>query len=259
MAHCNPPRAGLGPGSERARSTGRIGGRPSTRLTTRSADERGTGLFVFGGAVVVGALNALCEGGLIHNERRSVRAGLWRDRAEAGKATAARVHWCDSARPRLALGGAVLKQAQSQHAATRRKAAYNHKTQGLAGRRKRVRGRVVMEGSVASCCGAAGSDVVRSWRGEDPHWDRQPYNYGRRQCIWGRQRCVWGRHRVIGVGNSALGQVNYLPQCGLTCPNAANVPQCDSRRPGGRGARATGSVFTAMPPVSQRYHALQAL
>ena len=252
MAHCNPPRAGLGPGSERARSTGRIGGRPSTRLTTRSADERGTGLFVFGGAVVVGALNALCEGGLIHNERRSVRAGLWRDRAEAGKATAARVHWCDSARPRLALGGAVLKQAQSQHAATRRKAAYNHRTQGLAGRRKRVRGRVVMEGSVASCCGAAGSDVVRSWRGEDPHWDRQPYNYGRRQCIW-------GRHGAFGVGNGSLGQVNNLPQCGLTCPNAANVPQCDSRRPGGRGARATGSVFTAMPPVSQRNHALQAL
>ena len=53
----------------------------------------------------------------------------------------------------------------------------------------------------------------------------------------------WGRRRVIGVGNGALGQVNNLPQCGLTCPNAANVPRCDSRRPGGRGARATGSVL----------------
>ena len=53
----------------------------------------------------------------------------------------------------------------------------------------------------------------------------------------------WGRRRVIGVGNDALGQVINLPQCGLTCPNAANVPRCDSRRPGGRGARATGSVL----------------
>ena len=146
---------------------------------------------------------------------------------------------------------------------------------------------MVMEGSVASCCGAAGSDVVRSWRGEDPHWDRQPYNCGRRQCIWGRQRCMgvcsgslgqatvrlgqatvrlgqatghWGRQRVIGacngafgVGNGSLGQVNNLPQCGLTCPNAANVPQCDSRRPGGRGARdgvcfhSDASGFTAVP------------
>lgn len=154
----------------------------------------------------------------------------------------------------------MLKQAQSQHAATRRKAVYNHETQGLAGRRKRVRGRVVIEGSVASCCGAAGSDVVRSWRGEDPHWDRQPYNYGRRQCIWGRQRCVWGRKWCIGVGNGAFGvgngsleQVNSLPQCGLTCPNAANVPQCDPRRPGGRGARdgscfhSDASGFTALP------------
>ena len=90
--------------------------------------------------------------------------------------------------------------------------------------------------------------VVRSWRGEDPHWDRQPYNCGRRQCIWGRQR-------VIGVGNGALGQVNNLPQCGLTCPNAANVPQCDSRRPGGRGARdgvcfdSDASGFTAVPSL----------
>ena len=122
----------------------------------------------------------------------------------------------------------------------KKESGLNHKTQGLAGRWKRVRGRVVMEGSVASCCGAAGSDVVRSWRGEDPHWDRQPYNSGRRQC-------VWGRHGAFGVGYGSLGQVNNLPQCGLTCPNAANVPQCDPRRLGGRGARATGSVFTALP------------
>ena len=76
VARRSPPRTGLGPGSERARSTGRIGGRLSTRVTTCSADERVTGLFVFGGAVVVGALNALCEGGLIHNERRSAYSGL---------------------------------------------------------------------------------------------------------------------------------------------------------------------------------------
>ena len=47
---------------------------------------------------MVEALNALCKGELIHNERRSAHSGLWRDRAEVGKATAARVHWCDSAR-----------------------------------------------------------------------------------------------------------------------------------------------------------------
>jgi len=62
-----------------------------------------------------------------------------------------------------------------------------------------------------------------------------------------------GMQRVIGVGNGALGQANNLPQCGLTCPNAANVPQCDSRRPGGRGARdgvcfhSDASGFTAVP------------
>ena len=98
---------------------------------------------------------------------------------------------------------------------------------------------MVMEGSVASCCGAAGSDVVRSWRGEDPHWDRQ--------------RVVGAGNGAFGVGNGPLGQVNNLPQCGLTCPNAANVPQCDSRRPGGRGARdgvcfhSDASGFTAVP------------
>ena len=81
-----------------------------------------------------------------------------------------------------------------------------------------------------------------------------------------------------------MGQVNSLPQCGLTCSNAANLPQCDPRRPGGRGARAAGAVFTAVPPrpwasepghaalwavstavpvrraqFSQRYHAFTAL
>mgnify|MGYP001679395221 CR=1 FL=1 len=119
---------------------------------------------------------------------------------------------------------------------------------------------------------AAGRAVVRSWRGEDPHWDRQRVigagngAFGVGNGAWGYAVGHWGRQRVIGAGNGAfgvgngpLGQVNNLPQCGLTCPNAANVPQCDSRRPGGRGARATGSVFTAMPPVSQRYHTSQAL
>ena len=45
-----------------------------------------------------------------------------------------------------------------------------------------------------------------------------------------------------------MGQVNSLPQCGLTCSNAANLPQCDPRRPGGCGTRAVGAVFTAVPP-----------
>ena len=86
---------------------------------------------------------------------------------------------------------------------------------------------------------AAGRAVVRSWRGEDPHWDRQ--------------RVIGAGNGAFGVGNGPLGQINNLPQCGLTCPNAANVPQCDSRRPGGRGARdgvcfdSDASGFTAVP------------
>ena len=63
----------------------------------------------------------------------------------------------------------------------------------------------------------------------------------------GMQWVIGAGNGAFGVGNGPLGQVNNLPQCGLTCPNAANVPQCDPRRPGGRGARATGSVFTALP------------
>lgn len=50
---------GWDPGASGLGARGRIGGRPSTRLTTRSADERGTGLFVFGGAVVVGGSQRL--------------------------------------------------------------------------------------------------------------------------------------------------------------------------------------------------------
>mgnify|MGYP001690937970 CR=1 FL=1 len=70
---------------------------------------------------------------------------------------------------------------------------------------------------------------------------------------WGRQRVIGAGNGAFGVGNGSLGQVNNLPQCGLTCPNAANVPQCDSRRPGGRGARdgvcfhSDASGFTAVP------------
>ena len=107
---------------------------------------------------------------------------------------------------------------------------------------------------------------MRSWRGEDPHWDRQRVigagngAFGVGNGAWGYAVGHWGRQRVIGAGNGAfgvgngpLGQVNNLPQCGLTCPNAANVPQCDSRRPGGRGARdgvcfdSDASGFTAVP------------
>ena len=60
---------------------------------------------------------------------------------------------------------------------------------------------------------AAGRAVVRSWRGEDPHWGRQRVigagngafgvgngAWGYAVGHWGRQRCVWGRQRVIGPG-----------------------------------------------------------
>ena len=70
---------------------------------------------------------------------------------------------------------------------------------------------------------------------------------------WGRQRVIGAGNGAFGAGSGSLGQVNNLPECGLTCPNAANVPQCDSRRPGGRGARdgvcfhSDASGFTAVP------------
>ena len=51
---------GWDPGASGLGARGRIGGRLSTRLTTRSADERGTGLFVFGGAPLWSRLSTPC-------------------------------------------------------------------------------------------------------------------------------------------------------------------------------------------------------
>ena len=72
----------------------------------------------------------------------------------------------------------------------------------------------------------------------------------------------WGRLRVIGVGNDALGQVNNLPQCGLTCPNgcfpapmrlaAPGRMSCARRRTCSRSdTGAVGSFSAAEPPFSQ--------
>ena len=194
------------------------------------------------------AFKSSCEAELTHNERRSAHAGFWRGRAEVDRAAAAWIRWCHTARPHLALGGIAPRQAENPHATTRQE---GRRLAPLPAepRPRHVDGSgrggcVVMEDSVGSCRRTAGTAlfgpgrvrlavgvdsggrltvVVRSWTGED--------------CIGAGKTVHWGRRRVIGVGNDALGQVINLPQCGLTCPNAANVPRCDSRRPGGRGAR----------------------
>ena len=67
----------------------------------------------------------------------------------------------------------------------------------------------------------------------------------------------WGRLRRIGVGYGALGQVNNLPQCGLTCPSrwfptpvrARAVPPTDGWSGNGRSPRpATWRVCRVEPP-----------
>ncbi|EJN52896.1 integrase core domain protein [Actinomyces sp. ICM58] len=79
------------------------------------------------------ALNSLYEAELIDNEARPGYAGPWRDRREVERETAAWVHWYNTRRPHLALGGITPQQAENQHTTTRKEAASTslHKTQDL--------------------------------------------------------------------------------------------------------------------------------
>ena len=76
------------------------------------------------------ALNSLCKAELIDNEARPGYAGPWRDRREVERETAAWVHWYNTRRPHLALGGITPQQAENQHTTTRKEAASTslHKT-----------------------------------------------------------------------------------------------------------------------------------
>ena len=79
------------------------------------------------------ALNSLYKAELIDNEARPGYAGPWRDRREVERETAAWVHWYNTRRPHLALGGITPQQAENQHTTTRKEAASTslHKTQDL--------------------------------------------------------------------------------------------------------------------------------
>ena len=79
------------------------------------------------------ALNSLYKAELIDNEARPGYAGPWRDRREVERETAAWVHWYNTRRPHLALGGITPQQAENQHATTRKEAASTslHKTRDL--------------------------------------------------------------------------------------------------------------------------------
>ena len=59
--------------------------------------------------------------------------GPWRDRCEVERETAAWVHWYNTRRPHLALGGITPQQAENQHTTTRKEAASTslHKTRDL--------------------------------------------------------------------------------------------------------------------------------
>ena len=58
--------------------------------------------------------------------------GPWLDRCEVERATAAWVHWYNTRRPHLALGGITPQQAENQHATTRKAASTSlHKTRDL--------------------------------------------------------------------------------------------------------------------------------
>ena len=69
------------------------------------------------------ALNSLYKAELIYNEARPGYAGPWRDRSEVERETAAWVHWYNTRRPHLALGGITPQQAENQHTTTRKEAA----------------------------------------------------------------------------------------------------------------------------------------
>ena len=59
--------------------------------------------------------------------------GPWRGRCEVERETAAWVHWYNTRRPHLALGGITPQQAENQHTTTRKEAASTnlHKTRDL--------------------------------------------------------------------------------------------------------------------------------
>ena len=79
------------------------------------------------------ALNSLYKAELIDNEARPGYAGPWRDRRAVERETAAWVHWYNTRRPHLALGGITPQQAENQHTTTRKEAASTslHKTRDL--------------------------------------------------------------------------------------------------------------------------------
>ena len=100
--------------------------------------------------------------------------------------------------------------------------------------------------------GGLGGILLQGWRAGGPLAGPLCGHGGVKTRIGTDNRTIVEGDSAFGVGNGPLGQVNNLPQCGLTCPNATR-----GAREG--AVRATGSVLTAMPPVSQRYHTLQVL
>ena len=77
------------------------------------------------------ALNSLCKAELIDNEARPGYAGPWRDRREVERETPASVHWYNTCRPHLSLGGITPQQAENQRTTTRKETTSTslHKTQ----------------------------------------------------------------------------------------------------------------------------------
>ena len=69
------------------------------------------------------ALNSIYKAELIYNKARPGYTGPWRDQREVERETSAWVHWYNTSRPHLALGGITPQQAENQHTTTRKKAA----------------------------------------------------------------------------------------------------------------------------------------
>ena len=69
------------------------------------------------------ALNSLYKAELIYNKARPGYTGPWRDQREVERETSAWVHWYNTSRPHLALGGITPQQAENKRTTTRKKAA----------------------------------------------------------------------------------------------------------------------------------------
>ena len=69
------------------------------------------------------ALNSLYKAELIYNKERPGYTGPWRDQREVERETSAWVHWYNTSRPHLALGGITPQQAENKHTTTRKEAA----------------------------------------------------------------------------------------------------------------------------------------